>query len=97
LFEGIGLTDYFTLSSAALRFFRICLKMNNRNLFNHLYKHDCFTPITDLTVREAKKENLLSSTCQEFFEFMRKVRSRSSNHHGFDILILIGDFSHRKT
>lgn len=47
--------------------------MNNRNLFTHLYKHDCFTPITNLTVREARKENLLSCACEEFFEFMRKV------------------------
>ncbi|KAL5507911.1 PSY2 [Sanghuangporus vaninii] len=64
------------LCLAALRFFRICLKMNNRNLFLHMQKHEVFTPICKLTIREARRENLLSSTCQEFFEFMRKENLR---------------------
>ncbi|EJD01533.1 DUF625-domain-containing protein [Fomitiporia mediterranea MF3/22] len=64
------------LCLAALRFFRICLKMNNRNLFIHMHKHDCFTPICKLTIREARRENLLSCTCQEFFEFMRRENLR---------------------
>lgn len=65
---------------AALRFFRICLRMNNRNLFSHIHKHECFTPITQLAIREARRDNLLSSTCQEFFEFMRKVRNIQSRN-----------------
>lgn len=58
---------------ASLRFFRICLKMNNSNLFRHLEKVDIFTPIINLTTRELRRNNLLSSTCQEFFETIRKV------------------------
>lgn len=60
--------------TAALRFFRACLKLGNRNLFMHLIKHDAIMPILELTAREAKWDNLLSSCCQEFFEHIRKVR-----------------------
>ncbi|KAF8592690.1 DUF625-domain-containing protein [Ramaria rubella] len=60
------------LRLAALRFFRACLKLGNRNLFLHLIKHDAIVPILDLTAREAKWDNLLSSCCQEFFEHIRK-------------------------
>ncbi|KAI5119593.1 hypothetical protein M0805_005763 [Coniferiporia weirii] len=69
------------LCLAALRFFRICLKMNNRNLFTHMHKHECFTPITNLAIREARRENLLSSACQEFFEFMRKENLKDPINH----------------
>ncbi|KAF8504224.1 component of IIS longevity pathway SMK-1-domain-containing protein [Gautieria morchelliformis] len=60
------------LRLAALRFFRACLKLGNRNLFLHLIKHDAIFPILELTQREAKWDNLLSSCCQEFFEHIRK-------------------------
>lgn len=59
---------------AAFRFFRVLLRLNNRNLFNHLMKIDAMKLILDLTVRESRRDNLLSSTCKEFFEYMRKVR-----------------------
>lgn len=59
--------------SAAFRYFRVLLRLNNRNLFNHLMKIDAFGPILDLTLRESRRDNLLSSTCQEFFEHIRKV------------------------
>jgi len=59
---------------AALRFFRVCLKINNRNLFTHLFKQSVFSPIIAMTLRECRRNNLTSSTCQEFFDFMRKVK-----------------------
>jgi len=58
---------------AALRFFRTCLKINNPNLHRHLDKAEIFTPIVQLTVRESRRNNLLSSTCQEYFDTIRKV------------------------
>lgn len=61
-------------SVAAFRFFRICLRINNRNLFNHLIKFDVLQPIIDLAVKESRRDNLISSSCQEFFDYMRKVR-----------------------
>ena len=60
--------------TAALRFFRTCLRLNNNNLLNHLKKHQVFLPILKLTLRESKRDNLLSSCCQEMFEAMRRVR-----------------------
>jgi len=57
-----------TPSVVAFRFFRICLKLNNRNLTNHLMKSDIMKPLIDLTVQESRRDNLLSSSCQEFFE-----------------------------
>lgn len=66
----LTLIEYFT---AAFRFFRICLRINNRNLFNHLIKLDILQPIIDLSIKESGRDNLISSSCQEFFDHMRKV------------------------
>ncbi|KAI0686780.1 component of IIS longevity pathway SMK-1-domain-containing protein [Cytidiella melzeri] len=60
------------LRLAAFRFFRVTLRLNNRNLFSHLIKLDALKPVVDLTLQESRRDNLLSSACQEFFEFMRK-------------------------
>ncbi|KIJ37419.1 hypothetical protein M422DRAFT_231798 [Sphaerobolus stellatus SS14] len=57
---------------AALRFFRCCLKLGNRNIFSQLTKHEAILPILELTAREAPRDNLLSSCCQEFFEHIRR-------------------------
>lgn len=65
------MTDIF---AAAFRFFRVLLRLNNRNLFLGLIKHDIFDPILNLTIQESKRDNLLSSSCQEFFEHIRRVR-----------------------
>ena len=64
--------------TAALRFFRTCLRLNNNNLLNHLKKHRVFLPILKLTLRESKRDNLLSSCCQEMFEAIRRVRRAGS-------------------
>ncbi|KZS97836.1 DUF625-domain-containing protein [Sistotremastrum niveocremeum HHB9708] len=69
------------LRLVALRFLRLCLKQNNRNLSNHIMKHDIMVPILDLTAREAKRDNLLSSSCQEIFENMRRDNSKDLIHH----------------
>jgi protein phosphatase-4 regulatory subunit 3 len=61
-------------SAAALRFFRMHLKNNNRNFLNHLIKLEVFKPIIELTIKESYRDTLVSSSCQEFFEFMRRVR-----------------------
>lgn len=63
--------------SAAFRFFRVTLRLKNRNLFTHLIKLDALKPVIDLTLQESRRDNLLSSACQEFFECMRKVRGPS--------------------
>jgi protein phosphatase 4 regulatory subunit 3 len=58
---------------AALRFFRIHLKNNNRNFLNHLIKLEVFRPIVELTIKESRRDTLVSSSCQDFFESMRRV------------------------
>ncbi|GJE87442.1 hypothetical protein PsYK624_035250 [Phanerochaete sordida] len=69
------------LRLAAFRFFRVLLRLNNRNLFSHLVKVDALGPILDLTLRESRRDNLLSSTCQEFFEHMRKENVKELINH----------------
>lgn len=64
---------YTMVTLAAFRFFRVALRLNNHNLFTHLIKLDALKPVVDLTLQESRRDNLLSSACQEFFEFMRKV------------------------
>ncbi|KAG1782983.1 component of IIS longevity pathway SMK-1-domain-containing protein [Suillus placidus] len=63
------------LRLAAFRFFRICLKVNNPNFMIHLMKLDVFKPILDLTIQESRRDSLLSASCQEFFEHMRRHES----------------------
>ncbi|KAK7696144.1 hypothetical protein QCA50_000795 [Cerrena zonata] len=66
---------------AAFRFFRVLLKLGNRNLFNHLVKHDIFKPLLELTLQESRRDNLLSSSCQEFFEHMRRENIKDLINH----------------
>jgi len=60
------------LRLAALRFFRIHLKNNNRNFLTHLSKLEIFKPIVELTIKESRRDTLVNSSCQEFFEYMRR-------------------------
>ncbi|KAI0050231.1 DUF625-domain-containing protein [Auriscalpium vulgare] len=60
------------LRLAALRFFRAHLRNNNRNFFIHIIKLDIFQSILDLTVKESRRDTLLSSSCLEFFEYLRR-------------------------
>ncbi|OJT09072.1 hypothetical protein TRAPUB_15 [Trametes pubescens] len=69
------------LRLAAFRFFRVCLRLKNGNIFKHLIKHDVFKPILELTLRESKRDNLLSSSCLEFFDFMRRENMKDIIHH----------------
>lgn len=38
-------------------------------------KLDVFKPILELTLQESHRDSLLSASCQEFFEHMRRVKS----------------------
>ncbi|KAH9999811.1 component of IIS longevity pathway SMK-1-domain-containing protein [Russula vinacea] len=60
------------LRLAALRFFRIHLRNNNRNFLTHLSKSEVFKSIVELTIKESRRDTLVNSSCQEFFEFMRR-------------------------
>ena len=58
---------------AAFRFFRACVKLNNPNMFTHFFKQEIFLPILNITAEESRRDTLLSASCQELFEYMRKV------------------------
>lgn len=67
--NGEGLTV-----AAALRFFRACLAKTDEFFNRYLVKHDLFLPVLELAQEEAGRDNLLSSACLDFFEFLRVVR-----------------------
>ncbi|KAI0677650.1 DUF625-domain-containing protein [Trametes maxima] len=69
------------LRLAAFRFFRVCLRLKNGNIFKHLIKHDVFKPILELTTRESRRDNLLSSSCLEYFDFMRRENLKDVINH----------------
>ncbi|KZT70333.1 DUF625-domain-containing protein [Daedalea quercina L-15889] len=69
------------LRLAAFRFFRACVKLNNNNMFNHFFKHDIFQPILDITAEESRRDTLLSASCQELFEYMRKENMKDAIDH----------------
>lgn len=69
------------LRLAAFRFFRICLKVNNPNFMIHLMKLDVFKPILDLTIQESRRDSLLSASCLEFFEHMRRENIKDPINH----------------
>ncbi|KAH9939250.1 component of IIS longevity pathway SMK-1-domain-containing protein [Epithele typhae] len=69
------------LRLAAFRFFRTCLRLKNGNVCKYLIKSDVFKPILDLTTRECRRDNLVSSTCLEFFDFMRRENVKDVISH----------------
>ncbi|KAF9464813.1 component of IIS longevity pathway SMK-1-domain-containing protein [Collybia nuda] len=60
------------LRHASFRIFRLLLKQNNQNTHALIMKHDVLKPILDLTLEESRRDNLLSCSCQEYFENMRR-------------------------
>ncbi|KAF8638593.1 hypothetical protein AX17_002134 [Amanita inopinata Kibby_2008] len=64
------------LRHAAFRIFRLLLKQNNQNTHKQMMKLDILKPVLDLTLQESRRDNLLSCSCQEFFENMRRDNMR---------------------
>ncbi|KAJ7639366.1 component of IIS longevity pathway SMK-1-domain-containing protein [Roridomyces roridus] len=60
------------LQHAAFRIFRMLLRLNNANVQAQLMKLDVFKPILDLTYLESRRDNLLSCSCHEYFDFMKR-------------------------
>ncbi|PPQ68299.1 hypothetical protein CVT25_001387 [Psilocybe cyanescens] len=60
------------LRHSAFRIFRLLLKQGNPNSHTQIMKHDILKPILDLTLKESLRDNLLSCSCQEYFEHMRR-------------------------
>lgn len=60
------------LHLAALRYFRVCIGMNDEFYNRHLIKNSLFGPIVDLFVMSSHRDNLLNSAVLEFFETVRR-------------------------
>ncbi|KAJ7462163.1 component of IIS longevity pathway SMK-1-domain-containing protein [Mycena latifolia] len=78
------------LQHAAFRIFRLLLKLNNPNLHTQMMKQDVLKPILELTLRESRRDNLLSCSCHEYFDFMRRENMKDMikfcmTHHEEDI------------
>ncbi|KAJ7771100.1 component of IIS longevity pathway SMK-1-domain-containing protein [Mycena maculata] len=78
------------LQHAAFRIFRLLLKLNNANLLAQVMKHDLLTPILELTLRESRRDNLLSCSCHEYFDYMKRENMKDMikfcmTHHESDI------------
>ncbi|KAK7054066.1 SMK-1 domain-containing protein [Favolaschia claudopus] len=69
------------LQHAAFRIFRLILKLNNANLHLQIIKQDLLKPILNLTLRESTRDNLLSCSCHEFFDHMRKENMKEMIKH----------------
>ena len=51
---------------AALRYFRIHLRRNNKNFVAHFLKQDVFKAILELALQELDRDTPINSTCQSF-------------------------------
>lgn len=64
--------------SAAIRFFKACIKANNHFLHRHLMKNDLLLTLIELLEVEGPRDNMLCSSCLDVFELIRKVSIWSS-------------------
>ncbi|KAH6914786.1 nuclear protein [Coprinopsis sp. MPI-PUGE-AT-0042] len=69
------------LRHAAFRIFRLLLKQNNPTMRKRLISLDVFKPILDLTLQESRRDNLLSCSCHEFFDTMRRENHKDLIEH----------------
>jgi protein phosphatase-4 regulatory subunit 3 len=59
--------------SAAIRFFKACIKANNHFLHRHLIKNELLLPLIEMLEIEGPRDNMLCSSCLDVFELIRKV------------------------
>lgn len=69
------------LRLSALRFFRACLSSNNQYTNRHFIKIDLYALILSTIENEKGRDNLVSSACLEFFEFMKKENMKGLINH----------------
>lgn len=62
------------LRLAAIRFFRACVHKTDDFYNRFLIKNELVAPVLDIALGENGKDNLVTSACLEFFEFVRTVR-----------------------
>ncbi|KAI9678462.1 MAG: Platinum sensitivity protein [Trizodia sp. TS-e1964] len=60
------------LKLIALKFFRICIGMQDEHINRHMMSKNHFDPILDILIDTMPKDNLLNSACLELFEFIKR-------------------------
>ncbi|KAF2763504.1 DUF625-domain-containing protein [Pseudovirgaria hyperparasitica] len=60
------------LKLSALKFFRVCLGLQDGNYAQHIIDQRLFEPILDLLFETMPRDNLLNSACLEIFEYVRR-------------------------
>ncbi|CCG81982.1 Putative uncharacterized protein [Taphrina deformans PYCC 5710] len=73
----IFLTNERHLQLAALRYFRVCIGMNDEFYNRHLIKNNLFEPVVDLLLLCSHRDNLLNSAILEFFETIRRENMKA--------------------
>ena len=66
---------------AALKFFRICIGLNDAWYNEQLIKYRCFSPILDMVFETMPRDNLVNSACLEFFEFIKRENIKPLIRH----------------
>ncbi|KAK0520198.1 Platinum sensitivity protein [Tilletia horrida] len=69
---------------SALRFFKTCLNANNQHTNRYFTKIDLFGAVLGLVATEADRDNLVSSACLEFFDFIRRENMKPVIRHLLD-------------
>ncbi|RZL15426.1 MAG: hypothetical protein EOO89_13060 [Pedobacter sp.] len=64
---------------AVLRFARTCLRTPNHFIHRYFVKQDLIPPLLDLLEEESSRDNMLSSSCMDVLDLIRKV-SLSAGH-----------------
>ncbi|KDN44901.1 DUF625-domain-containing protein [Tilletiaria anomala UBC 951] len=57
---------------ASLRFFKACLANNNQFINRHHIKIELFETLLDIVEEEADRDNLVTSACISYFEYMKQ-------------------------
>lgn len=58
--------------SAALKWFRTCIGLNDEHHNRQLISQELFGPILDIVYQTMPRDNLLNSACLELFEFIKR-------------------------
>lgn len=61
------------LKLTALKFFRVCVGLQDEFYIRHMVKNKLFEPILNIVIETMPRDNLLNSACLEFFEFIKRV------------------------
>lgn len=68
-------------SSAALKFFRTCLGLQDEFYYTQIMQNQIFSHIIDIIYETMPRDNLLNSACLELFEFIKRETTKPILFH----------------